>query len=50
MVGIMETYDNDSDLNWNEFVESIHGNFREIKSVHLSPTNNDDVVIFIALN
>lgn len=49
-IGVMETCNFDSDSNWNEFVESIDGNYREIKSVHLSSTNNDGVVISIALN
>ena len=51
MTGTLEAFEcerNDDD--WDTFQRSIPGGYREIKEIRLSSTNDDDVVVSIAVS
>lgn len=52
MIGSMETYvfDHLGETGWKEFTHSVPGGFRDVKSVRLSTTNNDDIVLSLVLS
>ena len=52
MIGSMETYtfDHLGETRWKEFTHSVPGGFRDVKSVRLSTTNNDDIVLSLILS
>ena len=52
MIGSMETYvfDHLGETVWRDFTQSVPGGFREVKSIRLSTTNNDDIVLSLVLS
>ena len=52
MIGSMETYtfDHLGETRWKEFTHSVPGGVRDVKSVRLSTTNNDDIVLSLVLS
>ena len=52
VIGSMETYvfDHLCETRWKEFTQSVPGGFRDVKSVRLSTTNNDDIVMSFVLS
>ena len=52
VIGSMETYvfDHLCETGWKEFTQSVPGGFRDVKSVRLSTTNNDDIVMSFVLS
>lgn len=52
MIGSMETYmfDHLGETGWKEFSHSVPGGFRDVKSVMVSTTNNDDIVLSLILS
>ena len=52
VIGSMETYmfDHLGETGWRDFTQSVLGGFREVKSIRLSTTNNDDIVLSLVLS